>query len=76
MTHVLTGLRLRQQMLMAFWGGSIFDADYPRKWVNIACRLTVFPPVGVLFPEKTAQILCPNCDHENSRSFTVLHNLS
>jgi ribosomal protein S11 len=21
-------------------GGSIFDADYPRKWVNIACRLT------------------------------------
>jgi len=27
-------------MLTAFDGGSTFDADYPRKWVNIACRLT------------------------------------
>jgi len=29
-------------MLMAFDGGSTFDADYPRKWVNIECRLTIF----------------------------------
>jgi hypothetical protein len=40
MTRVLTGLYLRQQMLMVFDGGSTFDADYPYKWVNIACRLT------------------------------------
>ena len=40
MTHVLTGLCLRQQMLMAFDGGSTFDAYYSYKWVNIACRLT------------------------------------
>jgi hypothetical protein len=35
-----------------------------------------FTPAGVLFSGKMAQILCPNCDHENSRSFTVLHNIS
>jgi catechol 2,3-dioxygenase-like lactoylglutathione lyase family enzyme len=33
-------------------------------------------PVGVLFREKVGSILCPNCDHENSSSFTVLHNQS
>jgi hypothetical protein len=35
-----------------------------------------FIPVGVSLSEYTDQVLCPNCDHENSRSFTVLHNLS
>ena len=36
----------------------------------------ILPPVGVLFTKNGAWILCPSCDHENSRSFTVLHNLA
>lgn len=36
----------------------------------------IYTPVGVLFQEKVVSILCPNCDHENSRSFKALHNLS
>ena len=40
----------------------------------LECRLP--EPSRNLFPKITDQILCPNCDHENSRSFTVLHNLS
>ena len=30
-------------------GGSNFDADYPPKWVNIACRLTATHSVGTSF---------------------------
>ena len=30
--------------------------------------------MGVLILGNDAQILCPNCDHKNSRSFTVLYN--
>ena len=33
-------------------------------------------PVGVLFRVIDGRSLCPNCDHENSRSFTVLHKPS
>ena len=48
-----------------------FYADSRRRYTH-----RVYIPGGCFIFENTAQILCPNCDHENSRSFTVFHNPS